>query len=251
MNVLSELGAKKSDDALIFDAKRAVNEMRYDDAVLILTQELSAGGQTKAEAREVLASAYAGKCGLNFLNYTNSLSTATSGSAFVLMSSPFIGVSVAPNFCLTALQTLDLIGTNAQRTQDQNAFAAVLGMVLLGSATRQYTDSTPATGDGAQDALNISCTLTDAQVDNVVLGYAYMSQNYSSVSGQIGSTSSTTISDSINICNSVAGSSCSNTDPTAITPLVRDTMRDLMNTADYGVGTADGSSTILIPAACP
>mgnify|MGYP001579266345 FL=1 len=157
---------------------------------------------------------------------------------------------MSPGSCLSALQTLDLIGSNTERTANQNAFAAVVGMVLMGSATRLYTDDNPVHGDGSEDALNASCGLTNAQVDNVILGYAYMAQNFAALSGQIGDSSSTTVSDSINICNAIAGGACSNTDPAQITDFMRDTMRDLMNTVEYGVGTADGSNPLLIPVAC-
>lgn len=250
-NILSEFGAKNSDDALLFDAQIAVNAQLYDNAISIITQRVSASAQQTTRAREILASGYAGKCGLNFLDYVSRLSAAVSGSTFVLVSSPFVAVAVSPDSCLTALQTLDLIGTNAQRTINQNAFAAIVGMVLMGSATRLYTDDAPVNGDGIQDVADASCALTDAQMDKIILGYGYMSQNFSAVSAQVGTSSSTAISDSIATCNALAGSSCSNTDPLLITTQMRDTMRDLMNTVQYGVGTRDGSTPLLISAACP
>lgn len=250
-NILSEFGSKSSDDALLFDAETAINAQSYDEAVDIITQRVSATGQLTAKARELLASAYAGQCGLNFIEYTTGLADATSGSTFTLVSAPFVGKAVSPNSCLLSLQTLDLLGTNAQRTASQNSFAAVVGMVLMGSSTRLYTDDNPANGDGSEDAPNSSCSLTNAQMDNIILGYAYMAQNFAALSGQIGNSSSTTVSDSITICNTIAGGACSNTDPAQISDLMRDTMRDLMNTSQYGVGTADGSNPLLIPFACP
>ena len=252
LNFLNELSDKNTDDAVIYDAKVAVNEQNYDYAIELLTQRLSASGQTKTEARETLASAYAGKCGLNFLSFVDGLANAVSGSAFQLVSSPFVGVDVNADYCLDSLQTLDLIGPTETRTTDQNAFASIVGMVLMGASTRAYTDNNPVGGDGAQDAADISCSLTDAQIDNIILGYGYMAKNFSALStSQIGSSSSTTISDSINTCTSVAGSSCEITDPADITNGIRDVMKDLLNTTQYGVGTQDGSNPALIPAACP
>ena len=251
-NLLNELGNKNSDEALLFDAQTYVNAQQYQSAIDVITQRVSASARQSVEAREILASAYAGKCGLNFIDYTAGLAAATSGSAFTLVSAPFVGAAVDPASCLLSLQTLDLIGSNAARSDHQNAFAAVVGMVLMGSATRYYTDDTPVNGDGAQDAIDVSCTLTDAQIDNVILGYAYMAQNFTALSAsQIGDSSSSTISDSITICNSIAGSTCTNTDPALITTPMRDTMKDLLNTVEYGIGTADGSTALLIPAACP
>jgi len=244
------MGAKNSDDALLYNAEMAVNAQAYDSAISIITQKVSGAGQQKNLAREILASAYAGKCGLNFIDYTQALAAATTGSAFVRLATPFVGKVVSPASCLTSLQTLDLIGSKAQRTLNQNAFAAIVGMVLMGSATRLYTDDAPLNGDGGQDVANISCSLTEEQMNHIVLGYAYMAQNFSALTGQIGASSSTSVSDSIAACTGIAGAACSNTDPAQITPLVRDTMKDLMNTIQYGVGAFNATDPLLIPTSC-
>jgi hypothetical protein len=251
-NFLKELADKNSDDALIYDAQKAVNEQNYDVAIDLLTVKLSVVGQAKINARETLASAYAGKCGLNFISFVDGLANANSGSAFVLFSSAFVGVAVQPSFCLQSLQTLELIGPTESRSTDQNAFASVVGMVLVGTSTRLYTDNNPSNGDGVQDAVGISCTLATAQIDNIILGYGHMAKNFIALStAQIGSSSSATISNSINACTAIAGSSCEVTDPAAITNSLRDFMKDLLNTTEFGVGTANGSNPLLIPAACP
>ncbi len=252
-NVFSELGSKSSDEALLFDAKSAVNAQDYQTAIDIITLKMSAFSQNKADAKEVLASGYAGKCGLNFINFVNALSTATSGSAFKLVSVPFVGVVVDPASCLTALNTLESIGPTGMRTTAENAFASIIGMSLMGSAVRFYTDINPALGDGNQDAINISCGLTNAQVDKIVLGFGFMSQNFSYLStAQLGSSSQTSLNTVIATCSSVAGSACTITNPTLITPQIRNTIKDLMNTSDYGIGTvATGGNALLIPGACP
>ena len=249
-NLMRDFSDANSDDALIYNAKSEVNAQNYQVAIDILTNQLSAAGKTKVSARETLASAYAGKCGLNFINYMDSISTATTGSAMYLAAHPFVGVAVDSASCLLALQTLDLIGSTATRTTDQNAFAAVIGMVLMGSAVRLYTDNSPVNGDDAPDAPNIACTLTAQQVDEIILGYGYMSTNISYLGAQLGS-STNTFNNSISTCQAVAGSSCSITDPAQITQPLRDTMMDLLNTSQYGVGTVDGSIPANIPGACP
>ncbi len=252
-NLFSEMTNKSTDQALLFDAQTAINYQQYDNAINILTVKLSLSAQQSIAARELLASGYAGKCGLNFLDYTNRLASTPLGSAFKIMSAPFVGVAVNPGACLSSLQTLDLIGPKTQRTVNQNAFAAVVGMVLLGSATRLYTDDAPVVGgDGTQDAAGISCGLSNAQIDNIILGYAYMAQNFDALTtSQIGNSSSTSISDSINICTAIASTACTNTDPAQITTVMRDTMKDLLNTVQYGIGIADGSNPIFIPVSCP
>jgi hypothetical protein len=252
-NIFSELGSKSSDDALFFDAKAAVDSQQYQSAIDIITLKMSVGAQAQTNVKEVLASGYAGKCGLNFINFVNSLATTVSGSAMILVSKPFVGVVVDPASCLKALQTLDTIGTTAQRTATDNAFASIIGMSMMGSAIRAYTDLVPTNGDGIQDAVNISCGLTNTQIDYVVLGFGYMSQNFSYLTAaQLGSTSQTTLNTVIATCTGLAGAACTILDPALITNPVRDTLKDLMNTSDFGIGTvASGGNPITIQGACP
>lgn len=252
-NALYNLGSHTSDDALIVDAEKAVNIQDYQTAIDIITTKVSASGQNRTDAKEVLASGYAGKCGLNFINYANSLSAASSGSAFQLMMTPFVGIAVDQSSCLASLNTLEAIGTSAQRTSDQNAFAAIVAMSLLGTTTRANVDITPANGDGSQDSANISCSITDSEANNLVLGFGFLSQNIAYVSAsQIGSSSLTTLNTIVAQCAAVAGGSCATTDPTQITAIQRDTMRDFLNTVEYGVGSVvTNSNPILVVGACP
>lgn len=244
-NAFEEMGSPNSDDALLYDAQAAVDRQRYQEAVDIITLRVSSSAQQSARARAILASGYAGLCGLNFIEYTEDLAATTETAIFKILASPFVGAPVNPGACLTSLQTLSLVGSNAVRTPQQNMFMAVVAMVLVGSATREYTDATPGPhGDGLRDDVDISCELTDAQIDNIVLGYGYMTENFSAISSQLGGASSS-ISDAINICGTF---SCATTDPAQITPQMRDAMRSIMNTTEYGVG--DTSSTTM-PPWCP
>ncbi len=252
-NLLTNLSSKTTDEALLIDAQKSVNAMQYQDAINIVTQKVSASGQTKVLAREILASGYAGRCGLNFIDFVTSLSNSSSGSAFILVATPFVGQVVDPASCLQSLDTLELIGPSASRSTNQNAFASVVGMSLMGSAVRGSTDSLGATnGDGIEDAPNISCSLTNAQVDLIILGFGFMSQNFSAISAsQIGGASQGSLSTVISKCDAISGGSCNITKAADITNPIRDTIRDLMNTSDYGIGTYQPANDLAIPLACP
>ncbi len=251
-NLFQELSSKTGDDDYILEAQEYLNNEDFDSAILILTTKVSAEGQLTVKAREVLASSYAGKCGLNFIEYTDSLAASTTGSAFAVLMAPFIGKEVAPQYCRNALDTMQLIGTSSTRTLNQNAFTSIVGMVLIGTALRGYADLAPALGDGTAD-VNICSGMTDDQIDDVVLGFGFMSENFSAVSSTlIGGSSSSSLDDVIDTCTSVAGASCQITDASNITPMIRDTVRDLVNTTEYGIGLfATGGNDLLIPVACP
>lgn len=250
-NVFSGLSSTSSDAALLIDARTALNNQDYQVAIDIILNQLSSEGQQKTEAKELLAGGYAGKCGLNFLDFIESLTSSATGTAFTLTAAPFVGAAVDPESCLLSLQTMNSIGPSASRTLSQNVFAAIAGMSLMGSATRLYTDNSPVNGNGSQDSVGISCSLTDAQVDHIILGFGFMSENFSSLgSSQLGSTSAT-FSDLMNLCSSL-GTSCNVTSSSSITPALRTVFRKLLNTFEYGVGTVVTSGNpVTIGTACP
>ncbi len=250
-NVFKDIASRDADESLLIEAQADINSLNYQAAIDILTLKVSAGSKAKTQFRETLAIAYAGKCGLNFASFVNSLSTATTGSAFSLVEKPFIGQLVDPASCLLSANTMELIGPTAGRTLNENAFVSVVGMSLMGSQTRFSVDMVPVNGDGTTDQ-NI-CALSDPTIDNIILGFGFMSKNFSALSAaQVGSSSQTSINSSITQCNAIAGSSCQITNPADITAPVRNTMRDLLNTVEYGVGTVvTGGNPVLINGACP
>ncbi|MBC7420479.1 MAG: hypothetical protein H7328_07090 [Bdellovibrio sp.] len=253
-NLLTNLSSKTTDEALLEDAQKAVNAQQYQSAIDIITLKVSSGGRSKVLAKEILASGYAGRCGLNFIDFVTSLSSTVSTSAFKIVSAPFVGRAIDPTSCLQSLNTLESIAPNASRTSSQNAFAAVVGMSLMGTGVRNSTDIDGINnyGDGTQDANGISCSLTNTQVDLIILGFGFMSQNFSALSSsQIGSNSQTSLNVIISKCVAIAGGSCSITDPASITNPIRDTIRDLMNTSDYGIGTFHPANDLAIPGSCP
>ena len=250
-NAFHDIASSSPDDSYLYEAKADINLFNYTSAIQILTTKVSAASQAKSNFKETLAVAYAGQCGLNFANFINGLAVSVSGTAFGLMMTPFVGVATTPASCLAALNIMESLGTTATRAANQNAFVAVVGMALMGTQTRSSVDKSPVNGDGAVDTP--ICTLPNSEIDNIILGFGFMSKNFSYLSTQqLGASSQGSINGAITGCQSVAGASCSITDPALITTPIRDTMRDLLNTSDYGVGpVASGGNPVLISGACP
>ena len=251
-NIFQDATSTSSDEDYILLARQYLNEQKYNESIDVITTKLSADRQTSSTVREILASNYGGKCGLNFVQFTTNLASQTTGSAFYRLMVPFVGLSVDPSMCKQSLSIMDLIGTTAQRTTNQNAFAAVMGMVLMGTAMRSYADLTPVLGNGVVD-VNLCSGVTDTQIDDIIIGFGYMSKNISAV-GQslVGPSSLGSVENLITTCTTIAGSSCEITDPASITPMIRSTVRDLLNTQEYGIGTfSTGGNDLLIPGACP
>lgn len=251
-NVFAGLSSTTTDEGLFNDARAALNKGDYQTAIDIILNDISSDGRAKSEAKELLAGGYAGKCGLNFVDFITSLSGTTGTSAFAIVSSPFVGKTVDPASCLLALNTMQTIGPASTRTVSQNVFAAIAGMSLMGTSTRFYTDNVPDGGNGLQDAVDISCGLNDAKMDHIILGFGFMVENFSYLSSsQLGS-SATAITDIITMCSTVGGSACNITNPADITPTLRTAFRKLLNTQEYGVGAVVTSNNpVLIALACP
>jgi hypothetical protein len=250
-NILSDVASKSNDEDYLYQAQQKINEEDFDGAIDLITTKMSTSSQASVAARETLASAYGGKCGLIFMDYVTALSAATTGSAMVILKTPFVGKAVDPTSCRSALITMDQIGPFANRTVNQNFFTAILGMVLMGSSLRGHIDNSPAEGDGVND-VNICSGITDAQIDDIIIGFGYMSQNISAVSSSaIGSGSLATLTGATSTCQA-AGIDCEVTDPSLITGPARDFFRDLTNTQEYGVGSfSTGGDDLLISGSCP
>lgn len=256
-NALSGLSSQTSDDYYLEEATKANNAQNYDYALDILVNKLSASAQARVTTKELLASAYAGKCGFNFIEYITAFADNTADAVFDVMMQPFVQVEAAPEYCLLALQTMDSIGTPAQRTANQNTFSAIAGLVLMGISLRAYTDKdgTDNNGDGSMDSNNMICNnalVTDDQMNDIIVGYGYFVTNAAYVSAEmLGDTSMDGLNDTIAVCESIPGAECTVTDKDAVTSQTRDVIRRLLNTTNYGIGDEQGDDAMEIAAACP
>lgn len=242
-NLVSGLSSKTSDDYFYEEATKANNLQNYDSAITIITTKMSSIFQAQSKTKELLASAYAGKCGFNFLNYADALSKTTSTAPFMILMKPFVGVAMTVSYCKLALTVMESIGSSSSRTSSQNMFVAILGLSLIGGALRQYADKSPTLGDGTAD-VNLCTTVTDAQVEDVIIGFGYFSLNIAYVTASLIGTGSLTALTTLNtVCSTQAGISCAVTDPTSLSSANRTLLdaffRRLLNTSIYGIGTYD------------
>jgi len=264
-NVLSEFAQKDSDEARFIEAKKAIDDAAWSDAITILTTELSATFQTRTEVREALMGAYAGQCGLNFVNlYKGFENMSATDSLFVLVLKPFSGSIVTPASCELSLAVLKQLGaTYADRTNDQNLFGTLLGFTKMGSYLHSKFDlEASGAGNGSVDAGWDSCPtsaaslrLSDAQVDGVILGMGLMFENLAALTAALGSNAGVdSISDAKTDCETALGGApgaCTITDPTAITPIMRRLFRRMISSQAFGFGTCDINVMIPAPSCCP
>ena len=115
-NLLGEFGKKNFDEALLVEAEIALNNRDYDRA-LLLYSSLSADFQGERETILKISSAYAGKCGLDFLTLVETLSDVDATSVFELLFAAFPDSSSdTRSACQEAETRLRGIGSETERS---------------------------------------------------------------------------------------------------------------------------------------
>lgn len=265
-NILTEFSQTDSDAALFIEAQKKIDAFAWDEAIAILTVDLSSSFRSRTEVKEALMGAYAGKCGLSFVNLFKGLANmSASDSLFVMVLKPFAGVSVDPAACeLSETILKDLGATYASRTNDQNLFATMLGFAKMGTYLHSKFDvDTGGIGDGGVDVGWDSCPasastlrLEDAEVDGVILGLGMLFENLAALTAAISGANSgvDAISDAMADCEAALGGApgaCTITDPASITPVLRRLFRRMISSSSFGYGTCDINDMIPPVGCCP
>lgn len=242
-NIFEPASNKESEEAVYEDALKAIDAQDYVLAISKL-ESLPASYQSRTDFKETLAGAYAGKCGLNFINYFATLGSAdlSSSSFYKFLMNGFTQTAVDPDFCRKSQLKIEEISDDPlQRTESQNLFMAILGMVKVGTYLRADADrdGTGNLGNGNADIppLNIcDATETDStadgwfsddEIDEVVTATGLIVTNAASLSG-IASTDLTT---ALVQLNAACGGACSKTDKATVNATDRGRMRDLLRTS--------------------
>lgn len=170
-NVLETFGDKDTDQAKYIEALKLINKSQYNDAITILLS-MSTEYQAKREVKALAASAYAGRGGLTFLTLIEAFQNPGGVRLYPFLVQGFIGATAAKSTDLnTAAGLIDTISANpANRTSDENVFAALIYLGEAGSVLNTYLDNdNNGTLDGTFvdaciDADNPGTSIDDANV---------------------------------------------------------------------------------------
>lgn len=253
-NIYKDASSKSSESALIEESIKQLDKKEYDKAIEILTTQLSVDKQAEPSVIRLTAEAYAGKCGLDAVEYLNNIQNNTNSAFFSIFYQPTLGVAVQPAECATATSKRIQIGDLSSRSQSDNIFLTILSMFRLGANIQAAVDTIPANGDGVLDTS--VCAMTDSQVNQVILSFGFLIENFAAVSsGLVGSGTLASINEIVTTINSVCvplGLQCLVTNENDITDNHRNLFRDLLNTKEYGVGSVvTNGNAIAIGLACP
>ncbi len=158
-NVLREFSKVDTDEALLFDARQAINRGNYDLAIAKFDM-ISAAFAARRDVVVLRASAYAGRCGLDFLELVQALGDLASQRLFVFFMSTYVEAEIEDiQACLDAEDLLKSLGPDAaDREVDENLLMVFLSFVKIGRVLSFVADTN---NDGTLDAGFDACDAND------------------------------------------------------------------------------------------
>ncbi len=251
-NAFLESAKRDTDDARLFEARKLMNQSRWDEAITAI-QATSTATQAKRETKATLASAYAGKCGLNLIQMADQIANAGSSALFavLLLALRNADATAIANCQLAETTLLSINSTAASRTADENTLLAFVGFAKIGAILSVYGDTDD---DGTvQPAFNPCNTgeLSDAMLREVGTGITISVASLGASGTSIGSALSTSVTSA---CTTLAGVNpaydfCSITDPTGFSVSQVKAIGGLVRSTDTpGLGTCAGDIATCV---CP
>jgi hypothetical protein len=132
-NIFSEMADKNTDKALLYETKRQLGKGEWDAAINQINL-MSTEYQTRRDVKVLKASAYAGKSGLDFVDLAVALQNGGTSSIFSILLSARSNANLASlNNSILAEDILKGIGTEANRTAEENLLMAFLSLVKVGN----------------------------------------------------------------------------------------------------------------------
>lgn len=131
-NLFLEMSDKTTDKAKFYAAKLKLDQSDWTGAIADILS-MTADYQARREVKVVLASAYAGRCGLDFLDLAEKLQNAGATSFMSVLFNAF-RLKTATNLadCRSAETVLKTIGATAARTSEENLLMAFVSLAKIG-----------------------------------------------------------------------------------------------------------------------
>ena len=141
-NVFKNFANQTTDEALAFDARKAINNEDYDSALTLLGT-MSADYRYSRNGVILATAAYAGKCGLNFSDFVSALSSSSGSDPFLLqMMKLWTSTTTDYTQCVLAQTEMERLASSySSRSPDDAFFMVVLGMVKLGTLLHEKADT--------------------------------------------------------------------------------------------------------------
>ncbi len=239
-NFLEETADKETPAAILFETKKFLNKQLYSEAiekVETLTDEQLA----QRDVAVLRASAYAGRCGLNFINFVDAMQNMGDSTTLFQLFLETMQSATSPIDCRRAEDFIEAVAaTAAERTDDENLLIALISFAKIGATLAITADTAPA--DGAADVGWDACTgLDDAQAGEIGTGMSIALQSLAALSSDVASGATDDIDA---ICDTVA--ICSQTDPEAYSSFEIKAIKTLTHNNDGAIGLATNPGAICL-----
>lgn len=253
-NLFDEIADKDAPEAIYFQAKQEINSRNYGAAITLL-ESLDPTYLAARERVAVYASAYSGRCGLEFLTLLNNLQNSSTGTIFATLMAAFPGATVAENVadCNQSQSILSGVGDQSARDGDENLLMAFTSLAEIGTLLSALADTDD---NGSADAGFDQCDnsdFSDSQVRELGSSIALTILS-------LGAIGTSYIDDALADINSLCGidpelaTFCSVTDPAAFTADQVRALRWAIGSNDIGIDSCGGNdfaNCALANPACP
>jgi len=261
-NIWEHLADKETDEALLFEAKILMNKSQWTEAIALFGK-MSTEFLALDDVIVQHASAYSGRCSLDFLSLVDSLTNIGVGRIFPLVLAEAPGVAQSNiDDCETAellIKSIDPLASN--RTLDENVFMAMNGMIKLGVVMSAFGDTDDnGTVDPGFDPCNSvgpPPIITDANIDLFITGLANALESLTEVaaSSTIGGGALADINGVcplLDVAFGAPNNPCNATDAGSITATMRRAARTLINEGtDVGLSTCAAGTPDVPNCICP
>lgn len=190
-NVFNEMAQKETEAAKLYQVRKLVSSGQWSSAITTIGT-LSTATQAQRDVKVLLASAYAGTCGLDVLNLIKNLQSGSSGRLFVMLFGALRGATASSvSYCFLAESTLKSISEDATlRTSSENLLMAFLSFAKIGAIIAAKGDTN---ADGVLDGTYNPCTnaadlassgnSNNIDVNNIVTAVALLTTSLAGLSG--------------------------------------------------------------------
>ena len=242
-NMFAELADKEADAALHYEAKRLLNSRNYTEAIDILEQDMSANYFQRRDVQRTLASAYVGRCGLDFLGLATGIIAAGGTNSPMDVALNHMKAATSEADCLEAENIMRAVSENSDGilsdNNDDAFFMTFISLAKVGAILARIGD---AGNDGVIDGGFDACAIADADTREIgsalTLIYNNISATGSDIASHLGSFSTVCSNPAVQ-----AAGTCAKTDPTTFSAGELDMLRGVVNYSPFGVG-ADVAYTI-------
>jgi hypothetical protein len=255
-NAYDEFAQKTTDPALMFEAQQLMDAGDFTGAIAAINK-MSTDGKANDDAKTLLGSAYAGRCGLDLISLADKISKMSTATLFETLLAAYKGaVAAQVADCKLAESTLLSLSTPGA---DQKVLLAFVEFAKIGTILAAYGDSD---GNGTVGPGFDPCThggsppLSDANAGHVGTGITIAAASLAGTS--IGSSTMDTIASLCTTIDSLLAVSspgysgfCNKKDSTAWTANELLGIRSVINANEIGLKTCAAGTPTIGNCVCP